>query len=386
MEKSRDGRPRCSQFHTRPVFVVIAAIVGLLGAAACTDTRNPTNGNRVAVAGSNGEARAREPFHEGFTPTKLDSASLTTFRSIKLGQALTEIAIRPSDFIVGPRDIVVADLASRSVLRYDRDGQFSARYTHVDTTLLGQPYRLRRVGDSLFVLDLTGAVRVARITSGETLSMVDSGVPSAPDFAVAPGVIFYSRTMNEPGEVTRGLIEARSPLGGPRWEACPPSPVLAASLKRTGAIGAHQVDTRVVVVGTTVYCSQPSSPSIQMYGLTGTYLGRFDRVPPSYRSPTDMPNSISGFRQLEASWMPITKIWPWATGIAVQRVVRDTVADRFRSFLFVCDSTQGSTHCTDNAIPYHVVNFSPPDTVWGIDNSKPTGPLLIGSTLVRHNR
>jgi hypothetical protein len=326
-----------------------------------------------------------EPFHEGLTRSNLDSASTVRIDSIQLGRSPMDVPLRPTDVNLGPHDIVVADLPSQSVLRYDRKGRFLARYTHVGGVPLAQPLGVGRFGDTSFVLDITGPIRISRISAEPTLSVVDSGVPNAIDFAVANRTIFYGGTMSAPNEVGKGLLTARSPLGKVQWEACPANPTLVASVKARGAIAAHQT-TRIAVSGNTVYCAQPSSPSIQLYGFDGAYRGRFDRVPGSYRSSTDAAMSASGIRQLQATWTPIVRMWPWSTGIAVEHVVLDTVANVFRNFLFVCDSAQGPTHCTYNAIPFRVLSYNPPDTAWALDNSNPKGPRLVAFRIVRRQR
>lgn len=377
-----DRRDWSSRSFRHAGYGALAGLCVLLPTAACEDSGKQADGT-VAVSAAAGIPVRLEPFHEGLHRAKLDSARIVQFSTTRLGRTSSEIPLRPSDISVGPNDIVAVDLPSQSILRYDREGRFLSRYTHVGQIRLVQPLSVARLGDSSFVLDITGPVRVSRLGSKGVLDVVDSGVPHAIDFAIRNGTIYYGRTMAEPADEWKGLVQARSPLRESRWEACPSNPTLVESVKRKGAIGVHQL-TRVAVFGNTVYCAQPSSPSIQMYDLNGTYRGRFDRVPPNYRSASDQPMTAAGNRELQATWMPIEHMWPWATGVAIRYIVLDTIADLYRNFMFVCDSAQGPARCTHNEIPFRVLSFSPPDTAWALDNSDKRGPRLVGIRIVRH--
>jgi hypothetical protein len=237
------------------------------------------------------------------------------------------------------------------------------------------------------VLDITGAVRISRMASGGALAVVDSGVPSAIDFAMINGVVVYGETVHDSSELLRGLLIARKPHGEIQWQACPVNPALAASVRRHGALEAHQA-MRVVAAANAVYCVQPASPTIHSYGADGVYRGRFDRIPPFYRHAIDAPFTAEGIRRFQATGMATGGVWPWRTGIAIEYAVRDTTADRVRHLLFVCDSARGPIACRYTESPMRIVQYFEPDTLWGYEDATPVrgaagGPRLVVMKLMK---
>jgi hypothetical protein len=298
--------------------------------------------------------------------TQSTLSELRVVESVQLGASVHEAPVSPTEVIVQSSNIIVLDRVGRSVLEYDRRGRFMRRLGAVNGQRLQQPRRLIARRDTVFVFDITGPNRLSRIAASGLQSDQVSR-PQALDAAFADdGRLFLVQTIPDPRTPLQGFIADGSRLNDTSARSfCPPAPLLLAAQKSGTALRLYQ-DTRVAVLDSVVFCSQPTSGTLQRYSLTGAVIAPFNRVLSFYRPLAQL--RAANMRSIQAAVFtgtPVTAVWPYANGMALAYYDYDSSSTSAHvSLVSSCDSTRGPLRCVHARTRDAIVGFSAPDTVW----------------------
>ena len=350
-----------------------AAFLGLIAASTVL-------ASGCSAAGAAEEVEPLPPIMVLDAAAAAEELTLLPVDSLVVGIADSVRISRVTHFLPTSDRILVVDGATDRVLGFNYDGEFIRQVGKSGMGLdeYEDPYRVGVRGDSTFVLDLARFSHVlAYDSSGAYIGGVDWRNERMPtDMQLtASGMVVSTTVMPEKGTGMTAL-HVLGPGGAPRGRGCRADPRVV--LSDSGMMGAL-VFAGLQVRNGRIYCSQNTTPVVQVTDTTGAALPPITIAPPFYVGPVDRPLTMNTKQMLafNASFTTHVSFVPTDAGFVSTYSQYDTTMQQNRYLLFACDSTQGARRCGTLETNRRVLHVAAPDTLY-LQEQGGDGALVVG--------
>jgi hypothetical protein len=257
---------------------------------------------------------------------------------------------------------------------YDRAGRLLSQFGRkgLEDNEFDDPYRVAVRNDSIFVLDLARFSRLPAFdSSGAYLGSVawkNERMPT--DMRATPEGFVITTTVSGREGDTRQVAKLIDRAGASRGEGCRIDPAIIASEQRGEMLGAF-VFSRIEQRAGRVYCSQPSTPVVQVINERGTLVDSIVDAPPFYVAPPREKMTTNSKKATDYTAKFTMHLGLVPTGDGFVSIYRrfDPVAGRLAYSLFACRGEGAQRRCGTVSTPREILHIAEPDTIYIAEES-----------------